>query len=87
VSCAELFETGRHNLVGAIRRYTTLWEDLLQEGRGRPLAVPETIDVSLVARVPVVLKGLAWELRAVRVRAVEADWTGFIDGRPPPAEG
>jgi len=83
VPCAELFETGRHELVGAMRRYPDLWEDLLAGGRARPLAVPEAMDVLRVARVPLVLQGEEWELRAVRISAPDAVWTRFVDGRPP----
>lgn len=83
VPCAELFETGRHQLVGAMRRYPELWEDLLAGGRARPLAVPENMDVLLVARVPLLLQGERWELRAVRVSTPNPVWTRFAEGRPP----
>jgi len=83
VPCAELFETGRHELVATMRRYPDLWEDLLAGGRARPLAVPENMDVSRVARVPLVLQGERWELRAIRVSTPDPLWTGFRDGRPP----
>jgi hypothetical protein len=86
VACAELFETGRHELVGAIRRYADWWERyILGDSTGRPLAVPAAMDVALVARVPLTLAGVAWELRAIRVSTPDTEWIHFTDGYPPAA--
>lgn len=85
VACAELFETGRHELVGAITgRYHDWWvKYILGGGRGRPLAIPDVMDVTRVASVRYPVHGIEWELRAVKITAPpNARWVGFSDGLP-----
>ncbi len=84
VACAELFENGRHNLVGAIRHYGDWWvKYILGDSTGRPQAVPDLMDVRLVAIAGYELNGQRWELRAIHISAApEAKWVPFEDGMP-----
>lgn len=84
VACAELFVTGRHELVGAIRRYEDWWiKYILGDSRGRPSAVPDLMDVEVVAAVQYPMGGLPWELRSIRISVpAEATWIPFRDGLP-----
>lgn len=87
VACAELFETGQHNLVRAIaERYRELWiKYILGDSRGRPRAVPDLMDVVLVADVRYPVRGVQWELKAIRVSAApDARWIPFNGGLPDP---
>jgi hypothetical protein len=78
----ELFENGTHDLVGAIERYREWWiKYILGDSTGRPTEVPTEIHVEVIACTPVRLKGLDWELKAVRVSAGE-EWTPFAGGLP-----
>ena len=85
VACAELFETGRHDLAGAIAgRYRELWvKYILGDSRGRPRAVPDQMDVALVADVRYPVRGVEWQLKAIRVSTPpEARWIPFAHGLP-----
>ena len=84
VACAELFENGRHDLVGAIRHYGDWWvKYILGDSTGRPQAVPDLMDVRLVAVAGYELDSERWELRAIHITAPpEATWVPFADGMP-----
>jgi hypothetical protein len=85
VACAELFETGQHDLVQAIDvRYRDLWiKYILGDSRGRPRAVPDLMDVTLVADVCYPVRGVEWQLKAILVSvAQEAQYVRFREGLP-----
>jgi len=83
IDCADMFNSGRYELVGTIERYSDWWEKyILGDSTGRPELVPDEMDVELVASVELKLGGRPWELRAIRVQAVDDDWIPFTDGRP-----
>lgn len=84
VACAELFTTGRHELVGAIRRYEDWWiKYILGDSRGRPSSIPDLMDVDVVAAVQYPMDSIPWELRSIRVSVPsEATWIPFRDGLP-----
>jgi hypothetical protein len=70
--CGELFSTGTFVSEDLFARQfpkgRPVWDWLLQGGRERyPREVPEATAVAEVARVPVSLGTVAWEIRAVRV--------------------
>lgn len=84
VACAELFENGRHDLVGTIRHYGDWWvKYILGDSTGRPQAVPDLMDVRRVAVADYELNSERWELRAIHITAApEATWVPFADGMP-----
>lgn len=86
IECAEMFEDGRHELVGEIKRLHGWWVNyILGDSAGRPLAVAPAVDVTRVATVHPELSGEEWELRAIRIEAVPTDpedWVPFAEGLP-----
>jgi hypothetical protein len=78
----ELFVAGRHALVGTMREHLSWWDKyILGDSVGRPVVVPEFMDVRVVARVGLQLRGADWELRTLRVMGREP-LVPFYGGRP-----
>ena len=86
IECADMFENGRHPLVGAIERLQPWWiKHILGDSSGRPDAVPAEIDVNRIASAAVQIAGEAWHVRAIRLTAVPGDpaaWVPFSEGLP-----
>ncbi len=84
IACAELFVTGRHQLVGEIERHADWWDKyILGDSTGRPSSVAETMDIELVGAIQLPLGGTEWELRAIRLSDADPDrWRPFSDGHP-----
>jgi len=81
VAFAEFFADGRYDLVSAIERNPDWWRWCLEGGRARPLRMPTTVDVRLVAQVSLLLANTPWELRAVAV-AASGGWVACEGGWP-----
>lgn len=65
----------------AERNWST--DEILGDSRGRPEAVPDLMDVTVVASVRYVVHEIEWELKAIRVSApTEARWIPFVEGLP-----
>ena len=78
----ELFVSGRHGLVETIRAHLAWWDKyILGDSTGRPLAVAASVDIRVLARASLKLRGVEWELRAIRVFARDP-WVPFHAGRP-----
>jgi hypothetical protein len=84
----QFLETGRHALVPEIEHHHDYWARyVLGDSAGRPLAVPEEVDVTRVARVAFDMRGQRWEVRAARLHTPpDTPWRRFQDGLPQPAD-
>jgi len=86
IECADMFEDGRHDLVGTIKRLESWWiKYILGDSTGRSRAVPGHVDITRIASAFPEINGQPWEIRAIRVTPVPEDpaqWAPFEDGRP-----
>lgn len=86
IECAEMFVTGRHELVGSIERLHDWWvKYILGNSTGRPTAVPSHVDVELIGAAKLALDDIPWELRAIQLTADSDDptsWVPFESGLP-----
>jgi hypothetical protein len=76
VACSSLYCDGIWTSRDLFARYATAWSDLLTGGTARPARVPATITTSLVATASFSWRP-TWQLRALRVEAVDAEWLEF----------
>jgi hypothetical protein len=84
--CADLFQTGSHQLAGSIENHRDLWiAEILGDSTGRPQRVPKEVEVELLTTLPISLWGYDCELRAIRFSPLE-EWAEFEDGLPQSGE-